>query len=109
MIHDLVAGVYRGGYRIELEFDDGERGVVDSIKYTEKGGVFNRLRDMEFFRGFSVNKELGTLTWGDEIDVAPETLYAEATGSTLPEWMESKDTDTANRQRHSGPQGQRRP
>ena len=28
MIHDLVAAVYRGGYRIELEFDDGKRGIV---------------------------------------------------------------------------------
>ena len=25
--------------------------------------------------------------WGDEIDIAPETLHAEATGTPLPEWM----------------------
>ena len=106
MIHDLVAGVYRGGYRIELEFDDGERGIVDFAKYVEKGGVFERLRDMEFFQKFSVNEELGTLTWADEIDIAPETLYAEATGSALPEWIKSKDTDTASQQLHSRPQHQ---
>jgi len=97
MIHDLVAAVYRGGYQIELEFDDGERGVVDFTKYLERGGgVFERFRDMEFFRGFSVNKELGTLTWAEEIDIAPETLYAEATGKALPEWMESKDSGNAH-------------
>jgi Protein of unknown function (DUF2442) len=103
MIHDLVAAVYKGGYRIELEFDDGERGVVDFTKYLEKGGVFGRLKDMEFFRGFSVNQELGTLTWGDEIDIAPETLYAEATGGGLPEWMESAGNETANQRLHSDP------
>jgi hypothetical protein len=97
MIHDLVAATYQGAYRIELEFDDGERGVVDFTKYVEKGGIFERLRDIEFFRGFAVNKELGTLTWGDEVDIAPETLYAEATGSPLPDWMELKNTDTARR------------
>jgi len=102
MIHDLVAATYKGGYCIELEFDDGERGVVDFTKYAEKGGVFERLRDMEFFRNFSVNKELGTLTWGGEIDIAPETLYAEATGSALPEWMESEAGDTAGRPSRSG-------
>jgi hypothetical protein len=106
MIHDLVAAVHRGGYRIELGFDDGERGVVDSTKYVERGGVFERLRNMEFFRAFSVNKELGTLTWGDEIDIAPETLYAEATGSALPEWMEAKDADSSGRQLQWRPRNQ---
>jgi len=36
------------------------------------------------------------LTWNDEIDVAPEVLYSEATGEGLPGWMqeerEMKDT-----------------
>ncbi len=106
MIHDLVQAVYRGGYCIELEFDDGKRGVVDFTKYVDKGGVFERLRDVAFFRGFSVNGELGTLTWADEIDIAPETLYAEATGSALPEWMEPKDANTASQQVYRGPQDQ---
>ena len=42
---------------------------------------------MNFFREFRVDPELGTLTWADEINVAPETLYAQATGSPLPDWM----------------------
>ncbi len=96
MIHDVVGAVYKGDYRIELEFDDGKRGVVDFFKYLDRGGVFERFEDMEFFRGFSVNEELGTLTWGDEVDVAPETLYSEATGSGLPSWMESDEDLTGN-------------
>jgi hypothetical protein len=101
MIHDVVSAVYKGGYSIELEFDDGKRGVVDFSKYLDKGGVFERFRDMEFFRGFSVNDELGTLTWGNEVDIAPETLYAEATGTDLPSWMQTEDDDTTNRNIHS--------
>lgn len=27
-----------------------------------------------------------------EVDIAPETLYAEATNSTLPDWMKPKDS-----------------
>jgi len=104
MIHDVVAAVYKGGYRIELEFDDGARGVVDFTKYVGRAGVFERLKDIEFFRQFSVNEELGTLTWGDEIDIAPETLYAEATGGGLPDWMESDGDETANQRLHSDPQ-----
>ena len=103
MIHEVVAAVYKGGYRIELEFDDGKRSVVDFSKYLDKGGVFERFKDMEFFRGFSVNDELGILTWGNEVDVAPETLYAEATGSALPSWMEIDEDQTANQRLDSDP------
>jgi len=87
-MQDVVFAVYKGDYRIEVTFEDGKKGIVDFTKYLEKGGVFERLNDKEFFARFEVNQELGTLSWQNEIDVAPETLYAEATGSSLPEWME---------------------
>jgi hypothetical protein len=87
-MQDVVSAVYKGDYRIEVTFEDGKKGIVDFAKYLEKGGVFERLRDKNFFARFEVNQELGTLSWQNEIDVAPETLYAEATDSSLPEWME---------------------
>ena len=101
MIHAVVSATYKGEYRIELEFDDGKRGVVDFAKYPDRGGVFERFKDMEFFRRFSVNEELGTLVWENEVDVAPETLYAEATGSGLPSWMETEEVETTNRRLES--------
>ena len=57
MLHDVVGATYKGGYQIELEFDDGKRGVVDFSKYLAKGGVFERFKDLGFSRGFSVNRE----------------------------------------------------
>ena len=87
-MQDVVSAVYKGDYRIEVTFEDGKKGIVDFTKYLDKGGVFERLKDKEFFSQFEVNQELGTLSWQNEIDVAPETLYAEATGAPLPEWME---------------------
>ena len=90
MIPDVVSAEYKGGYRIELTFDNGKSGVIDLSSYAQKGGVFERFRDMQFFRNFSVNRELGVLEWGNEIDIAPESLYAEATGEPLPEWMKEE-------------------
>ena len=86
-LHDVIYATYQGGYRVELEFDDGRCEIVDFAKYLDRQGVFEQFRDLEFFRSFSVNEELGVLTWGNEIDIAPETLYAEATGTPLPRWM----------------------
>jgi hypothetical protein len=95
MIHDVVSATYQGSYRIEVTFDDGKRGIVDFAPYLKRGGVFKRFRDLAFFRDFRVNEELGALTWGDEIDIAPETLYAAATGASLPGWM-TKEEPPAN-------------
>ena len=50
MIHDVISAIYQGGYLIELEFNDGQRGTVDFTKYLERRGVFERFRDLEFFR-----------------------------------------------------------
>jgi len=101
MIHDVVSASYQGEYKIEITFDDGKRGVVDFSKYLHKGGVFDRFKDIGFFRNFKINEELGVLTWGNEIDVAPETLYAEATRAPLPDWMEKERKPSANRVRDS--------
>jgi len=102
MIHDVVSAKHRDGYRIELAFDNGRCGIVDFSKYLHRGGLFERFRDMEFFRNFKVNEDLGVLTWGDEVDIAPETLYSEATGEPLPEWMMA-DEPSANQAVHRTP------
>ncbi len=101
MLHDVVSAIYQGGYLIELEFDDGQRGTVDFTKYLERRGVFERFRDLEFFRSFAINEELGVLTWGNEIDIAPETLYAEATGTPLPAWMNPEKEPQPNKNLHT--------
>ena len=87
MVPDVVSATYKGKYKIEIKFEDGKKGIVDFSKYIDKGGVFSRFRDINFFKSFKVNSELGILSWGDKVDVAPETLYAEATGMPLPNWM----------------------
>jgi len=88
MSYDVVSAVYNGGYKIDYTFDDGKNGVVDFAKYLERGGVFKKFKDIEFFKNFTVNEELGVITWNNEIDVVPETLYSEATKSSLPYWMQ---------------------
>ena len=97
MLKDVVSAVYKDGYKIEVTFEDGVTGIVDFSKYLNQGGVFEKFKDIEFFKNFSINKELGVVTWGDgEVDIAPETLYAEATNSPLPDWMAPQQDPSAN-------------
>jgi hypothetical protein len=34
-----------------------------------------KFQDLNFFTQFTVSKDLGTIVWGNEIDISPETLY----------------------------------
>ena len=97
MIKDVISASYKGEYNIEVTFEDGATGIVDFSKYLEKGGVFNKFKDIEFFKTFTINEDLGVLTWGDEIDIAPETLYVEAMNSPLPDWVISQQDSSASR------------
>jgi len=91
MYHDVTEMRILDGYKLQLTFDDGKSGVLDCKPFIDKGGVFSKLRDPEFFKSVQINSELGVLTWDDEIDIAPETVYSIVTGSPLPEWMENRE------------------
>jgi hypothetical protein len=107
MIHDVVRAVYREGYKIEVTFDDGKKGVIDFTKYLRRGDVFKRFKDMDFFRSFVINRELGILTWQNEIDIAPETLYADAIGAPLPDCAKKTKKPLANKAIHRMTNGRR--
>ena len=65
-------------YRLELVFDDGVRGVVDLSDSVGKG-VFAIWRDPHIFEQVRIGS-FGELTWGDQIDLCPDSLYLKATG-----------------------------
>ena len=96
MLKDVISASYKGGYKIEVTFEDDASGIVDFSKYLGKGGVFKKFKDIEFFKNFNINEELGVLTWGGEIDIAPEMLYSEATSSPLPDWVDLQQDSSAN-------------
>jgi hypothetical protein len=87
MYYEIKDFKHLGGYKLEILFNNGKKGIVDSKDYIKKGGVFSRFSDIEYFKKAYINNEFGVLCWPDEVDIAPETLYSEATGEPLPQWM----------------------
>jgi len=72
------------GYRVELTFSDGVRGVVDlTNRIVGRGGVFGPLGNLEFFRQVAVDNELGAIVWPNGADICPDLLYAWATGKVV--------------------------
>lgn len=89
MLLDIILAEHLENYKIKLTFENGKTGIVDFCPYLKKGGVFEKFKNIGFFKSFQLDKEIGNLTWNKEIDIAPETLYCEATHTPLPEWMKT--------------------
>ena len=83
MYHDVIDITCLDDFKLKLIFDDGKSGILDCKPLIAKGGVFARLSDPEVFNKARINRELGVVTWEDDIDIAPETAYSLATGSPL--------------------------
>lgn len=62
------------GYRLDIEFDDGNRGVYDMTPYLDKG-IFRGIRDERVFN--RVHVAFGVVTWNDEIDISSERLWTD--------------------------------
>lgn len=70
------------GYQVKLTFDDGVERTVD-LGPRLRGGVFEPLRDPEYFRSLYI--EDGTIRWPNGADFDAEVLYY----GGPPPWAES--------------------
>jgi hypothetical protein len=67
----VVAVTALADYRLDVEFDTGERRIFDVKPYLETG-VFRKLRDGRFE---SVKVVGGAIEWPGEIDLSWDTVY----------------------------------
>lgn len=86
-MYDIVSVKYLNDYVLEIEFDNGRQGTVDFKEYLNNK-IFERFRDINYFKQYYIDTETKVLCWPDEVDIAPDTLYHKATGEPLPAWME---------------------
>jgi hypothetical protein len=83
MLKDIVAAKAVGDYRLHLRFEDGVEGVVDLAPHLSFRGVFEPLRDPEYFAQVRVDADLGTVVWPNGADLDPDVLYGRVTGTQI--------------------------
>jgi hypothetical protein len=74
----LIEATPSRDYTVHVRFEDGLTADVDLSYLLDYGGVFDPLRDVEYFRRLRADSEAGTIVWPNEADIAPETLYEHA-------------------------------
>ena len=62
-------------HRVTVRIEDGVTAELDLSYLLGYGGVFEPLRDADYFGRLRADPEAGTIVWPNEADIAPETLY----------------------------------
>ena len=73
MFIEVVKAEYVDDYRLKLWFNNTVTNVVD-LKSSLKGLVFEPLKDLDYFKKFSV--KYNTVEWENGADFAPEYLLS---------------------------------
>lgn len=72
------------GYILHLVFANGEEADLDlEERIVGRGGFFRPLEDISYFAQVTVDPEVHTLVWPNGVDLDPDVLYSEATGTPL--------------------------
>jgi hypothetical protein len=77
MKEDIETAKYLEGYKIELTFKDGKRGILD-FQNSLNGTIFGPLKNIESFKKFFIHPEVKILPWENGADIAPEFAYENA-------------------------------
>ncbi len=62
-------------YLLILEFTNGQKKIFDMKPWLDKE-IFSPLKNISIFN--NVNVMYGSISWNDEIDICPDTLYLES-------------------------------
>jgi hypothetical protein len=74
MYFDVIEAKVIGNLSFKIRFEDGTAGIV-KFKPEHLTGVFEPLKNPQFFFQLFINN--GTVTWPNEIDLAPDAMYTE--------------------------------
>lgn len=75
MFVHVKKAIYIFDYKIQLEFDNNESGVID-LSSELYGEIFEPLKNINYFKSFQLNNSAGTIEWKNGADFAPEFLYS---------------------------------
>jgi hypothetical protein len=85
MLKDIVEVRHLGSHRLYLRFEDGVSGELDLSSVVNFEGMFEPLKDEDFFSKVAVDKDSGTICWPNGADIDPDVLYARVTGRPIPD------------------------
>jgi uncharacterized protein DUF2442 len=84
MLNDIVEVRHLGGHCLFRRFADGAAGEDDLAPLLQFTGLFEPLREPEYFALVRVDSDAGTIVWPNGADLCPDVLRHHLTGVPLP-------------------------
>ena len=82
MLKDIIEFQILNDYQVYLKFEDDQQGVIDISKTIEFTGIFEPLKNLDYFKTAKINPEWGTIYWENGADLDPDVLYYIVTGKS---------------------------
>ncbi|RFP52715.1 MAG: DUF2442 domain-containing protein [Limnothrix sp. CACIAM 69d] len=79
MSKDIIAAKPIQDYQLHLTFEDHQQGIVDLTEIIEFTGIFEALKNHDYFLTVRVDPDLGTICWDNGADIDPDLLYSKLT------------------------------
>jgi hypothetical protein len=73
-MHYITEATYLSDYKLMIRFENGRAKLVDLASHLD-GPIFEPLKDPQYFRRFTVNPDIDTVTWPNDADFSPDFLY----------------------------------
>lgn len=72
-MHRIKDARHVGGYSLEILYEDGEKATIDFTKYLDDE-AFARLKELERFTDFTIDRHYGTIVWDKVADFYPDAI-----------------------------------
>lgn len=73
-MHYIIEASYIGDYKLKVRFGNEEIRIVDLSNHLD-GPIFEPLKDLSYFKQFTVNQDIDTIVWPNNADFSPDFLY----------------------------------
>ncbi|MBE5228776.1 MAG: DUF2442 domain-containing protein [Microcystis aeruginosa PMC 728.11] len=83
MLKDIIEVKHLNNYQLYLKFEDNQEGIINLEEIIEFVGIFQPLKDLDFFKTVKINPDWGTIYWENGADLDPDVLYYLITNQSL--------------------------
>jgi len=90
MLKDIIEVKPLNNYQLYLKFEDNQEGIINLEEIIKFVGIFQPLKDLDFFKTVKINPDWGTIYWENGADLDPDVLYSLITNQSLND-LEKKD------------------
>ncbi|OGU17446.1 MAG: hypothetical protein A2X61_08980 [Ignavibacteria bacterium GWB2_35_12] len=82
-------------FQIWLKYSDTTEGIVD-LSHLKNQGIFNEWSKPGIFNKVQLNSETFAISWNEEIELCPNSLYLKLKNTSFEEWEKSELVNATN-------------